>query len=130
MQGDKWKDLGLRILFVALFLFAVTSNIQKIISNNKLNERVRQSKEDLAMLEAKSKKLELLSTYYQSTTYQEVEARRRLAMQKPDEKVVIIKGIPTDSTNNFETLSEPTENSNTKSQSNPARWWQYFFGNK
>jgi cell division protein FtsB len=127
----KWKDWSLRILFVALFVFAVVSNIIRIINNNELSEKVRNSTERLENLKAKAKKLELLSTYYQSVSYQEVEARRRLGMQKPDEKVIIIKGIPIDSTNNLESLNNGVEQPVADvATPNTSKWWKYFFGKR
>ena len=127
----KWKDLGLRAFFIVVFVFAVYSNVRAVIQNNKLAEEVNSTKQSVNDMETQAKKLELLSMYYQSSSYQEVEARRRLGLQKPGETVVIVKGIPSDSTLNFESIDSPSSHpAATPSQSNPARWWSYFFAKK
>lgn len=116
---------------MAIFLFSIYSNIMLIIKNNRLEERLTTTSQEVAYMEAKAKQLNLLSVYYQSASYQEVEARRQLALKKPDETALIIKGVPTDATLDFENTSNSltsSEKTNT-AQSNPARWWQYFFGN-
>ena len=128
---SKWKDLGLRAFFIAVFVFAVYSNVRAIIQNNKLTEKVHSTQTTVDDLEIKAKKLELLALYYQSSSYQEIEARRRLGLQKPDETTIIIKGIPSDSSLNFESVESPSSQpATTPTLSNPTRWWDYFFAKK
>ena len=128
---SKWKDLGLRAFFIAVFVFAVYSNVRAIIQNNNLTEKVHTTQKAVDDLQTKAKKFELLSLYYQSSSYQEIEARRRLGLKKADETAIIIKGITKESALNFESIDSPSDQAvDASSQSNPSRWLDYFFAKK
>lgn len=118
-----------KAVLILLVAFAVYSNIRLIIRNNTLNERLAAAKTELAEKETKNAKLKLLIAYYESPSYQNAEARRRLGLKAPDETVMQVKGV--DSTKDEATLedtiykeAEPTP---IAPPSNFSRWWDYFF---
>ncbi len=127
MQRDRFKSIFSRIFLVALFVFAVISNVRLIIRNYQLHERIKAAQTDVASLELRNQKLSLLMNYYQSSSYQDVEARRRLGMKLPDEAAYIIKGISLPATSDIE-ATVTAEKSSTDNQSNAQKWWSYLSG--
>mgnify|MGYP000710493379 CR=1 FL=1 len=122
-----------RIFIAAVFIFAIYSNVRLIIRNYHLKERVREAKNDVERLDLRNQKLSLLLSYYQSPSYQEVEARRRLGLKKPDEKAYVIKGITLPENNNSElenTIYQEAEVTPAPLPSNISSWWRYFSGNR
>jgi cell division protein FtsB len=116
--------------FLALLIaFAVYSNIRLIIRNNTLNERLDQAKVDLQEKETRNAKLKLLIAYYETPSYQNAEARRRLGMKAPDETVLQIKGVDyaKDGQTLEDTIYKEADPVPTVPPSNISRWWQYFF---
>ena len=125
------RDNLLRILLVGLVLFAIYSNISLIIRNNKLGRVLREKKTEAAKQAFNNEKLKLLISYYQTPTYQEVEARRRLGLRKPDETVYAIKGLSAKGTPNpalSDNLYNDIQPTPPTPKTNIQQWWEYFFG--
>jgi len=122
----------IQAVLIALFLFALYSNIRLIIRNQEINQRLKKAKAETAALELSTKKFKLLIDYYKTPSYQEIEARRRLGLKKPDETVLVVKGLP-ENTNLGEGLTDEiyqdTAPAAPRAQTNLSKWWQYFFGN-
>jgi cell division protein FtsB len=131
MKGAMSRDFMLKVLLVGLFVFAVYSNINLIVRNHKLGQILREKKTQTADQAFNNEKLKLLIAYYQTPSFQEVEARRRLGLKKPDETVYTIKGLTTD-TNQSSGLSDNLYNdiqpALPTTKTNIQMWWQYFFG--
>ncbi|QQG49643.1 MAG: septum formation initiator family protein [Candidatus Berkelbacteria bacterium] len=123
------KLLG-RILVILLVVFALYSNVRLIIRNNKLHERLSEVQTELTNKELRNKKMSLLIAYYQSPSYQDVEARRRLGLKLPDETVMQVRGVEysKDGTTLEDTIYENTEVASPTPPTNFSRWWGYFFG--
>ncbi len=113
-------------LFVA---FAIYSNVRLIIRNNTLNERLATAKTELTEKQAKNAKLKLLIAYYESPSYQNAEARRRLGLKAPDETVLQIKGVDAtkDDATLEDTIYKEADPEPVTPPSNFSRWWDYFF---
>lgn len=113
-----------------MIIFAVYSNIELVIRNYNISQKVDQTKDEVSKLQLRNERLQLLLSYYQSASYQDVEARARLGLQKPDEKAVIIKGINAhgeDETLNQDIYSDQAVSDKPAQQTNLQRWWQYFW---
>lgn len=119
-----------KILVIILIVFAVYSNVRLIIRNNKLHERLSTTRKELEEKELRNKKMALLIAYYQSPSYQEVEARRRLGLKLPDETVMQVRGVEysKDGTTLEDTIYKNTDVAPPTPPSNFSRWWGYFFG--
>ena len=126
------KKWALQLAIIAAFLFAVYSNINKVMDNNRLNEKVGQEKQTVETLKTQNTRLNELLAYYQSASYQDVEARRRLSLKKPDETVLVIKNFPQSNQNGDLTdqIYQESPVASSQTQSNISRWWDYFFGSK
>ncbi|MEK7202090.1 MAG: hypothetical protein AAB669_00955 [Patescibacteria group bacterium] len=131
MKGAMSREFMLKVLLVGLFVFAVYSNINLIVRNHKLGTILREKKIQTAQQAFNNSKLKLLIAYYQTPSFQEVEARRRLGLKKPDENVYTIKGLTT-TTDQSPALSDNLYNdiqpAPPTTKTNIQLWWQYFFG--
>lgn len=118
-----------KVLLAVLIVFAVYSNIRLIIRNNTLNERLVAAKTELVEQEAKNAKLKLLIAYYESPSYQNAEARRRLGLKAPEETVMQVKGVNTAKTSETleDTIYSQADPTPAVPPSNFSRWWDYFF---
>ena len=118
-----------KVAVVLLIVFAVYSNVRLIIRNNTLSERLDQAKTELAAQEEKNAKLKLLIAYYESPSYQNAEARRRLGLKLPNETVLQVKGV--DNTKGEEALEDTiykeADPVPVMPPSNFSRWRDYFF---
>lgn len=74
------------ILFVVISLFDIVGKKQKVEK-----EVERLDKERAALIDKKNELANLLD-YFQDPRFIEKEARRRLNLQKPEEKVVVVSG--------------------------------------
>lgn len=144
MQFKKDKLIA-QVTKIATFLavFWILFLLGKSIWQNwNLRHSIWKLNEQLAQLTIQKKDLENLIIYYQSDSFKELEARKKLGLKKADEKVVILPleptGGPTSGQDNFspssssfpEDLEKEKENIAGVSQvskiPNWALWWQYF----
>lgn len=127
----KSEAIMLKVLLVGLFVFALISNINLIVRNHKLGTILREKKTQTAQQAFNNSKLKLLIAYYQTPSFQEVEARRRLGLKKPDETVYTIKGLTTDTDQSpglSDNLYNDIQPAPPTTKTNVQLWWQYFFG--
>ncbi|MCR4277937.1 MAG: septum formation initiator family protein [Candidatus Berkelbacteria bacterium] len=125
------REFMLKALLIGLFIFAVYSNINLIVRNHKLGQILREKRTQTAQQAFNNSKLKLLIAYYQTPSFQEVEARRRLGLKKPDETVYTIKGLATDTDQNpglSDNLYNDIQPASPTTKTNIQLWWQYFFG--
>lgn len=131
MKGAMSREFMLKALLIGLFVFAVYSNINLIVRNHKLGQILREEKTQTAQQAFNNSKLKLLIAYYQTPSFQEVEARRRLGLKKPDETVYTIKGLTTDTDQNSglsDNLYNDIQPAPPTTKTNVQLWWKYFFG--
>ncbi len=125
------RQFFIKAILAGLFIFAVYSNIGLIIRNHKLGQILREKKTATAQQSFNNEKLKLLIAYYQTPSYQEVEARQRLGLKKPDETVYVVKGLTTN-TDQSPALSDDLYNDIQPAppapETNIQLWWEYFFG--
>jgi len=118
------------ILVAAVFAFAIYSNIRLAIRNYELRQTVQSSKEEVEALKRRNEKLRLLLTFYETDEYQEVEAKRRLGLKRPDETAVLVSGLPANSL--ADTLEDfvyrEPEPVQAPQDTNLQRWWKYIRG--
>lgn len=119
---------------VALFVFALYSNVGLIIQNYQIGQRETAAQTDVDRMTLRNQQLSLLLSYYQSPSYQDVEARRRLGLKRPDENIYAVKGVaipdlaPNDQleSNVYQAAELPP----VILESNFSKWLKYFSGNK
>jgi cell division protein FtsB len=107
---------------VILYLFVMLG--QTIKNNYGLGQQISQLKSQISLLEEQKKELSYDIAYYNTTAYQDREARAELGLQAPGENVII---IPSDSP--APTPSPTTSISTRKaSKSNPSQWIDFLSG--
>ena len=128
-----WLNLqksGTFLLLIALFLFALYSNVALMIRNYHLGQKVSQLKEQVDKLTIRDQKLALLNDYYASASFQNVQARSQLQLKSPNESTLIVQGVdsPTQSLSDQlnQQITEQTK-AVAKPLTNVQKWWRFFF---
>jgi len=108
------------IIMIALAL------VEETYKRYQIQQEIDGLKTQADSMEGDNQYLKGLIQYFQTSEYQEKEAKEKLSMQKSDEKVILVKEAPPDpkeSSPNYVPKTPPKEDDRT----NPQRWWDYFF---
>jgi cell division protein FtsL len=85
----------------------------------------------IAQIQQESEELSQIKEYITTRQFQEREARQRLDLQFPDEQVrILTPGSIVDNLTDEElvrVLREPRADERLKAQTNPQKWWAFFF---
>lgn len=131
MTVSKGKKLLQTIFFMLLLLYGLFLNVRLIIQNYNLDKRTDTLKSDIQKMTNRNEKIRLILSYYQTEAYQEVEARRRLQVKRPDEKVLAVKGLnltPKELNLLEDVVYQEAAPPVAEQQTNFQRWWEYLFG--
>lgn len=110
------------IVYIGFLLYqAVYGNyfVNKKISN--LNKNVEQS-------QSQKDSLEVLIAYYKTESFQELEARKKLGLKMPGEKVIKVD-VPNEKEQPLSTSSDAIENQG-NANSNFSKWIDFIFYNE
>ena len=122
-----WHQYGgyLFLCLLAIYTFVILG--RSILVNYQLQKQVKNIETSIASIKDQNKDLGNLILYYQSDSFREVEARRKLGLKKPDEKVFTVS-VQKVTDYNTEIQSQK-DSLNTKTDeikhSNLSLWWQY-----
>jgi len=89
-----------------------------------LNQEIDNFKIEIEELEKNNKQLADLMEYLKKEPYLEREARLKLNLMKPGEKVII---LPDESIQEASVTENIIESSSEEETANYWEWWQYFF---
>ena len=125
LNGFMLLGLGAAIIFVSIQIFDIFKRKYEIeLEKQTLMKQVERIKQDTVSLEQ-------IKDYISSAEYQEREAKQKLDLKKPGEEVVVITpGSVTANLSNEEliaVLRDPNSQHRIPAQSNPERWWAFFF---
>lgn len=114
--------LFLIIGVVILVIFSVALG-KEVVRKYEVNKEINQLKEEVVNLEKRNAELSDLMQFLNTDRFKEEEARTKLGMAKPGEKVVVIPNV------NAEENNEQIDQQTTKQTNltNPQKWWNYFF---
>lgn len=136
----KFNDLGLKrffnqyggrlfLYFLVIYTFVMLG--RSVLVNYQLQNKTKSIESSITDIKNQNEDLENLVLYYQSDSFREVEARRKLGYKKPGEKLFIVS-VQKFTDLNTEMQSK-TESLSTKDQeqkhSNLSLWWQYITKN-
>jgi cell division protein FtsB len=127
MKLPEFKFTGTNIFnvlgaLVILYLFIMLG--QTIKNNYGLGQQISQLKSQISLLQEQKKELSYNIAYYNTSAYQDREARAELGLQAPGENVII---IPNDSPAPT-TSPTPTGPSHKTAKSNPSQWMNFLSG--
>ena len=127
-QKSRLKDIITKVITYLLIIYTFVMLGRSIYLNYELKKQAEDIKSEIASVENKNKNLENLILYYKSDSFREVEARKKLDLKKPGEKVVILPvKEKRDFIDEMKTQgSNLVENVKSEKQSNYSLWWRYF----
>ena len=91
----------------------------------RINQEIRGLEQRIEDIEKSNEELSKMKEYYQSEKFLEKEARLKLNLTKPGEKLIIIKQAEEDPEEEVEKKKTIAEEI-----SNIQKWWNYFFEEK
>ena len=121
--------LLVQLLILAFLLFSFGREFAR---NYTIHQEITDLEAEKISLEAQNSDISALMNSVQTETYIEREARIKLGLAKPGEKVVVLPGsqiskntsVTEDGANVFLTSEDPVDLS---SIANIRKWWYYFF---
>lgn len=118
-----------RIATFLLFSYIAFLVGKVIWLNWQLHREISQIEQQISELKTQQKDLENLVLYYQSDSYREIEARRKLGLKKNDEIAI---AIPSKSYQNYEDELQSqkqgvAEKKSEETVPNRELWYNYFF---
>lgn len=122
------KLLGSKVFlfFIVLALIGLVISLgQESYRKYQLTKEINGLKSEIERLEGKNQQMADLMEYFQEGSYLEKEARLKLNLKKPGEKVVVISqtaGVEVD-----KRIVGETENEVSNETTNLWKWWEYFF---
>lgn len=121
---EQLRERLVLVLLATLTLFIGISAIRLTNRHYKIAHEVDRVNEEIASLEQERQTLEQSISSLNETAIIEHNAREKLNLQKPGERVVVLlpSGQP-DVKSAAAALPPPP-----KEPSNPEKWWTYFFG--
>lgn len=118
----------LLILSLLVLIFFTVSLTRTIISRQDLLREISGLEQEISGLESRNKELAGLIEYFKTMDFVETEARTKLNLRKPGEKIIV---VPSEETlKNQENQAKENSiiiNSQTRDENNFKRWWNYFF---
>ncbi|MBU4030783.1 septum formation initiator family protein [Patescibacteria group bacterium] len=136
IQQSRDENIIKKVLGSKIFLFlAVLALIYLVINlgresyrKHQLTKEVDNLKLEIERLEGSNQQLANLMDYFKEESFIEKEARLKLNLKKPGEKVVILSDY-FNTSSNLDALSNGSHNTETTEEesTNYWKWWEYFF---
>lgn len=117
-------------VFSAVILFFILISLGKeVYRKYQIQKEINSMQEEVKKLEGDSNDLNKLIEYFKSDAFLETEARKKLNLQKPDEKVVVFTDKVEQQNIDGDNVENKDKNIVQESikLSNPEKWWNYFF---
>lgn len=119
-----------KIIILLVILYILFNLGRSIFGNYQVNEKILTVNNEITDLANQNQMIKNQNLYYQTNTYKEIEARRKLDLKKEGETVVIVpeNSDKTDTIN----ISDPTNNNNSSKKiviiPNHVKWWNLLIG--
>lgn len=114
------------LFFILLALIGLTVSVgRESYRRYQLTKEINRLKSETERIEGRNQQLTNLLEYFKEESYLEKEARLKLNLSKPGEKVIILS--QPESLSGEELPPEPQETLSDEEESNFWQWWEYFF---
>ncbi len=120
------KSKLLIVVEIGVLVMFSSALVKEVVHKHQVESEVNKLQEELTRLEQSNIELGNLIKYLESPEYTEEQARLKLGLQKPGEKVVAVLGDATDGAETVDGGSS-TLAAAQASAPNPQKWWNYFF---
>jgi len=126
-----WLIRGIIVLLALTFFLFGYAFSKELKKKKKIREEILSLQEEAQKVEKENMEIKKRIAYLNSKDFQEIEAKERLNLQNPGEKVVVVSPGPI-SQDEKEIVSSPennkqiTEDFSKDYRSNPQKWWDYF----
>jgi cell division protein FtsB len=117
--------LFLSIVIILYFFWALGKMAWQ---NYQVNQQIKNLESEVAQIENDNQKLSDLIAYFQTETFKEQEAREKLGLVMPGEKVLVFPGNDKNTENGI--VETVTKQNNEVSEPNYKKWWSFFFADK
>ncbi len=108
-----------------LFVLIGVSSVRETYREWKVDQEIDRMKAEIERLEGKKVNLTELIETVQSPEVADRDARQRLGLRKPGERVIVVRGI--EGAPVPDVVEQSTSSAPLLPASNPARWVRYFF---
>jgi cell division protein FtsB len=129
-KGDPTKKNQFLMILSFLLIVGYIGFIlgRSLWQNYQVDQEIQNLREQVVSLEDQNQRLKNLVLYYQTDSYLEKEARRKLMMRLPDEKVLALPDIKPESTAGSVDSETGQKEGSTPKESNYQLWIKYIFG--
>lgn len=108
---------------IVILIIAIIALLRESYRYFRISQEVKNLEEKIKKLKKDNEEMAKLERYFQSDDFLEKEARLKLNLTKPGEKLIIIK-----TPEGFK--QEQKEQNIAKQISNIQKWWEYLFGRR
>lgn len=121
-----WKSRGVVVGLMVVVLFMSVAVVKEVVRKVETQYEIQQLENEVARLENRNTEIQDLIALFNTSSYQEKQARERLNAADPSEKVLILphriqeKDIVLPDSDRVEYISL------TDHQTNPEKWYSYF----
>lgn len=125
MKKASWKLIFVIILGLAgtgIFSYITWNEAERSSGIDKEIDKLRQEAEKIR---SDNQQLQEKISYFETDEFKEKVAKEKLNLQKPEEKVVIVKPSPFQE--NAEEVSDKEHQNQEKEIENYIKWWNQFF---
>ncbi|EKD56255.1 MAG: hypothetical protein ACD_58C00245G0001 [uncultured bacterium] len=123
------NNLG-RVIILLIILYILFNLGRSIFSNYQVNEKILNVNNEITDLANQNQMIKNQNLYYQTNTYKEIEARRKLDLKKEGETVVIVpeNSDKTDTTDISDSTSSDHPSKKIAIIPNYVKWWNFLIG--
>jgi cell division protein FtsB len=123
----KASSVLIRILSVLLALYIIFILSKSVWKNYQINKEIEAKEQKIAELQKEIEEMQNLIAYYQTDTFQELEARSKLNLKKPGETAIAVPKRQTQEENPAVAGTATATGSNEEeSAPNYLKWWRFF----
>lgn len=116
------------LCFVAL-IFVLISVVKETYKKNQIQKEISKLQEEAQKINKENSEIREKIAYFESREYQEKEAKDKLGLQNPDEKVIIVTPSVEKITGENVPINENNAPRFVLKEELPIykKWWNYFF---